>query len=59
VQRTAEKLKWSQQLFDEKYLSGTSCSGQPVGQKAALDMDLATSRLLLLEKFTFSARSTS
>ena len=57
VQRSAEKLKWSQQLFDEKYLSGTELQADTLAaKKAALDLELAQSNLKLLEEHTYKRR---
>jgi len=54
VQRAAETLKWSQRLYDEKYLSGTELQGDALAAKqTALDLELAQGNLRLLEEHTY------
>jgi HlyD family secretion protein len=54
VQRTADKLKWSEALFKEKYISETEVKADRLAaKKAKLDLDLAKSNLNLLEEFTY------
>lgn len=54
LQRNAEKAKWSQQLFDEKYLSETELKAdQLAAQQAQLDLDSARNDLKLLEEYTY------
>jgi HlyD family secretion protein len=55
VQRKAESEKWSQQLFNEKYVSETELQADRLAaQKAKLDLDLARNQLKLLEEFTYT-----
>lgn len=57
VLRAAETLKWSQQLFDEKYLSGTELQGDKLAAtQTALDLELAQGNLKLLEDHTYKRR---
>jgi HlyD family secretion protein len=54
VQRTADKLKWSEALFEEKYISETEVKGDRLAaKKAKLDFELAKSNLELLEEYTY------
>ena len=51
-QRAQEKLKWSQVLFDEKYLSESEIRADQLSvKKAGLDVDLAQDNLGLLQQF--------
>ncbi|MBN2451596.1 MAG: efflux RND transporter periplasmic adaptor subunit [Lentisphaeria bacterium] len=54
VQRSTEKLAWSRQLFEEKYLSETELQADELAaKKSALDLELARNRLQLLEEYTY------
>jgi HlyD family secretion protein len=54
VERTADKLKWSEALFAEKYISATEIKADRIAaKKAQLDLDLAKSNLKLLQEFTY------
>jgi len=51
-QRAEEKLKWSQVLFKEKYLSESEIRADELSvKKAALDVELAENNLKLLQDF--------
>ncbi len=52
--RAKEELKWSQVLFDEKYLSESELiADQLAASKAELDLELAKSNLTLLQDYTY------
>ena len=54
LQRAEETLKWSQDLFAEKYISQTQLqSDQLAASKKKLDVELAKNSLKLLEEFTY------
>jgi HlyD family secretion protein len=54
LSRNAEKAKWSEQLFSEKYLSETELKADRLAaQQAALDLDSARNDLKLLEEYTY------
>lgn len=54
VSRTAEKLRWSEALFAEKYISETEIQGDRLAaKKAELDLELARGNLALLDEYTF------
>lgn len=51
-QRAEQKLKWSQVLFKEKYLSESEIQADELSvKKAALDVELAENNLKLLQQF--------
>jgi HlyD family secretion protein len=53
-QRAEEKLKWSQVLFKEKYLSESEIQADELSvKKAALDVELAENNLQLLQDFEY------
>ncbi len=55
VLRSAETEKWSQQLFNEKYLSETELQADRLAaQRAKLKLELAKSELKLLDEFTYA-----
>ncbi len=54
VSRTGQKLKWSLDLYAEKYISETELKAdQLAAKKAELDLELAKSNLRLLEDYTY------
>ena len=54
VARAVEKLKWSQKLFDEKYISNTELQADELAKtRKNLDLDLAKADLDLLNDFTY------
>ncbi len=58
-QRAEEKLKWSQVLFDEKYLSESEIQADELSvRKAALDAELAENNLTLLLQFEYKRQIT-
>jgi len=58
-QRTQEKLKWSQVLFAEKYLSESEIQADELSvKKAALDVELAENNLELLQQFEYKRQIT-
>ncbi len=58
-QRAEEKLKWSQVLFKEKYLSESEIRADELSvKKAALDVDLAENNLKLLQDFEVRRENT-
>ena len=57
ARRAEETLKWSQILFDEKYIADSELQADRLSvRKAALDVELATNSLSLLENFTYLRR---
>lgn len=53
LERAADKLKWSQKLFAEKYISQTELRADELAaHKAELDLELAKSDLDLLKTYT-------
>jgi HlyD family secretion protein len=57
LQRAEEKLKWSEILQGEKYLSTTELQADELAaRKATLDLELARSDLQLLKDFTYKRR---
>jgi HlyD family secretion protein len=55
LNRAQEKLKWSQKLFDEKYLSETELQADALAAKRAeLDLQMAEDNLKLLKEFTYT-----
>jgi len=58
-QRAGEKLKWSQVLFKEKYLSESEIQADELSvKKAALDVELAENNLQLLNQFEYKRQIT-
>jgi len=54
LSRARETLKWSQKLYEEKYISQTELQADQLAErKKALDVELAKSNLELLSKFTY------
>ena len=54
VTRAIEKLRWSQKLFDEKYISQTELQADELAKtRKILDLELAKGDLDLLEDFTY------
>ncbi len=54
LQRAAERLKWSEVLFGEKYISQTERQADELAaNKARLDLELARADLELLNEFTY------
>lgn len=54
LQRARDKLKWSEQLFKEKYLSETELRSDQLAQKRCeLDVQTTTANLSLLENYTY------
>ncbi len=57
LRRAEEKLKWSKQLYDEKYLSQTELQADELAAKRAqLDLDLAENNLELLKEYTYTRK---
>jgi len=57
LQRAQEKLKWSETLHDEDYLSTTELQAdQLAANRKRLDLELAKSDLELLENFTYKRK---
>lgn len=57
LNRAQEKLKWSQKLFDEKYLSETELQADALAEKKAeLDLELAENNLKLLKEYTYTRK---
>ncbi|HEX7010890.1 MAG TPA: efflux RND transporter periplasmic adaptor subunit [Phycisphaeraceae bacterium] len=57
LERAAEKLKWSERLFQEKYISQTELESDRLAQKRAeLDYELALAERDLLEQYTYKRR---
>jgi len=53
-QQAADKYKWSQQLFAEKYISETELKADELAlSRASLEVKLAKSQLQLLKEFTY------
>ncbi|UCE46841.1 MAG: HlyD family efflux transporter periplasmic adaptor subunit [Phycisphaerales bacterium] len=53
-QQAADKYKWSQQLFAEKYISETELKADELAlSRASLEVKLAKSQLQLLKDFTY------
>ena len=53
LERATEKLKWSEQLFEEKYISQTELDADRLAHnRAKLNHELAVASLELLEKYT-------
>lgn len=58
-QRAQEKLKWSEVLFAEKYLSESEMQADKLSvKKAELDVDLAENNLELLQQFEYKRKIT-
>ncbi len=58
-QRAGEKLKWSQILFAEKYLSESEIQADELSvKKAGLDVELAENNLQLLQQFEYKRQIT-
>ncbi|MHC4475219.1 MAG: HlyD family secretion protein [Planctomycetota bacterium] len=54
LQRAEDKLKWSNKLYEEKYISNTELQAdQLAAKKADLDLKLAVNNLELLENYTY------
>jgi len=54
VTRAVEKLRWSQKLFDEKYISQTELQADELAKtRKMLDLELAKGDLDLLRDFTY------
>lgn len=54
LERAGEELKWSQKLYEEKYISNTELQMDILTKhRKALDLDLAKNNLELLEEFTY------
>jgi HlyD family secretion protein len=54
LQRANEKLDWSKQLFNEKYLSATELQADELAaQKTKLDLELAENNLSLFKEYTY------
>ena len=52
--RARETLKWSEKLYAEKYISQTELQADQLAEKRkALDLDLATNDLELLQNYTY------
>ncbi len=57
--RAEEKLKWSQVLFKEKYLSESEIQADELSvKKSALDVELAENNLKLLQQFEYKRQIT-
>ena len=57
LNRVQQKLKWSQKLFDEKYLSETELQADVLAAKRAeLDLELAENNLKLLKEYTYTRK---
>ena len=57
--RAEEKLRWSQILYDEKYISQTELQADELSaQKAKLDLELAEGDLDLLRNYTYKRKVT-
>jgi HlyD family secretion protein len=57
LNRAQEKLKWSQKLFDEKYISETELQADALAtKKAELDLELAVNNLALLKEYTYKRK---
>jgi len=55
--RAEEKLRWSQILYDEKYISQTELQADELSaQKAKLDLELAEGDLDLLRNYTYKRK---
>ncbi len=53
MEQSREKLRWSEKLFEEKYISQTEFESDRLAlQRSKLDYDLAVSNKDLLERFT-------
>ena len=54
AQQAADKYKWSEQLFSEKYISETELKADELAlSRTSLDVQLAKSKLQLLKDFTY------
>ncbi len=59
LERAAEKLKWSEKLFEEKFISQTEVESDRLSkQRAELDHELSQMALRLLKEFTYTRRLT-
>jgi len=57
VARAKEKLKWSKQLYDEKYISQTELQADELAEKKkVLDLELAQNNLSLLKDYTYQRK---
>jgi HlyD family secretion protein len=57
VQRTSEKLKWSEVLYEEKYISLTELQADELAaKKAQLELELAIENLALLRNYTYKRK---
>ena len=57
LQRAVEKLRWTEQLFKEKYVSNTELQADRLGQKKVdLDLQLAQDELKLLQQYTYKRK---
>ncbi len=57
LQRAEDKLKWSEILFKEKYISQTELQADELAaNKARLDLELAEENLKLLRNFTYKRK---
>jgi HlyD family secretion protein len=57
LERARERLKWSQKLFEERYLAEADLRADELAvRKAELDVELAASALALLRDFTYKRR---
>jgi HlyD family secretion protein len=57
VQRTSEKLKWSEVLYEEKYISLTELQADELAaKKAQLELELAGENLALLRDYTYKRK---
>jgi len=55
LNRAQEKLKWSQKLFGEKYLSETELQADALAaKKTELDLEQAENNLTLLKEYTYT-----
>ncbi len=54
LERAGEELKWSEKLFEEKYISNTELQMDILTEhRKALDLELAKNNLELLKEFTY------
>lgn len=57
LQRAEEKLRWTEILFEEKYVSNTELQADRLAKKKAqLDLDLAKGELQLLQQYTYKRK---
>ena len=57
LQRAKEKLRWTEVLFKEKYVSETELQADRLSaQKTTLDLDLAQRSLTLLQDYTYKRK---